>query len=209
MLSLFTIIRLWDLQKKDINSTQEGVAWLTAAGSPDVLHEGRTGTRGTGCGYPGPPNIVRDAQCHEGCLVPQGTLCRARSSWYLVPLLGSPDPLQGNHANMKHHTALSPADKGDEVSLSLLSHIQWQAAMTPQVSRTQSLHFRRWERKVKYSCQSGLHTSFNSYVHVLLRYTINTTSGNTSFRKNWSVELQDGFRNIYSFNLKYYSNSGV
>lgn len=162
---------------------------------PAALHEGRTVTTGTGCECPGPPNITRGAlQCKKTLVI--GGIGLAAS------LLGSPDPLQGNHANMKHPIAISPGTR----EMTVLSCIQWQPAMTLQPLRTL---FRRQKRKVKYSCQSSLYISLSSTVHVLLVHTINSTYENMSFRKNWGVELQVGFRNIYGFNLKYYLNTAV
>lgn len=42
------------------------------------------------------------------------------------------------------------------------------------------------------------------------RHTTNATYNNASFRKKkWGVELQDVFRNVYSFSLNYYPNSAA
>lgn len=118
---------------EDINSTLGGVAWLAAAGGPAVLYEGRSGTRGTGCGYPGPANTARDALRHGGCSAAQepGGIGLAAS------FLGSPDAIQGNHANMKHSIAGSPGDRGDDCA-SLACHTssdKQQQPLTPQMHR--------------------------------------------------------------------------
>lgn len=84
-----------------------------------MLYEGRSGTRGTGCtqGHPtlqGTLCAMGDALQGKKPLVPGGIGLAAS-------LLASPDPIQGNHANVKHPTAGNPGGTGGDCA-SLACH---------------------------------------------------------------------------------------